>query len=393
MFRYRAAYCAALAAAILFYLFFDSYLSFFTLILFFLLTILSLLFTFIAVKKTTIKLAMENPSANKDEGFVLNVLLKNSSIFPIARTRLKIRCTNSLCGEKENKTLVLPVNAGAEQAVRFPIQSDYCGKITVELAEIKFYDYLGIFSFKKKGNIFSEIFVLPNMHLIDAQIDTATNTSTESNTYSKIKPGDDPSEIFDIRPFRGGDRLRSIHWKLSSKLDELMVKEFSLPTDSEVLLLVDLLAANMHTLDTLVEVLATLSHFFNEIQINHRVDWFDSKNNLFCDERIESEEDLSLLLNAVLSSRGYQSEPYALACRNKLSGYSHDYPHAIYITGCLTNELTAFCDRFNGEKTTILYICEETNERQEPIHFDTLNAKIVKIQPGKIQECLSGVIL
>lgn len=393
MFRYRIAYCFILAAAILFYLFFNGYLSFFTLVFVLLLPFISWLFMLFAVLKTTIHLEMNSPVANKNEEFILNIILKNSSILPIARTRLKLNFVNSLCGVTQNETLFLPVNTMGEQIVGHRVQSQYCGKITVELTQIKFYDYLGIFTTKKKSSLCAETFILPKMQFIDAQIDTATNASVESSTYSKVKPGDDPSEIFDIRPFRGGDRLRSIHWKLSSKLDELMVKEFSLPTDSEVLLLTELLAPDMTMLDTLVDVLASLSHFLTENQINHRIEWFDIKNNQFSDETIESDEDLAVLLNAILSADSYRDKPYALACRNKLGGIAHDYPHAIYITGRLTNELTEFCDRPNGEKTTVLHICAETDNEQEKLGLNTLNAAVVKIKPGTIQECLSGVIL
>jgi len=393
MFRYRIAYCTTLAAAILFYLFFNGYLSFFTFVFVLLLPFISLLFTLLAVLKTTVWLEMKSPVANKNEEFILSIILKNTSIFPIARSRMKIYCVNSLCGVKQNETLFLPVNARMEQIVEHRMQSQYCGKITTELTQIKYYDYLGIFTIKRNLSVCAEAFVLPKMLFIDAQIDTATNVSVESSTYSKVKPGDDPSEIFDIRPFRGGDRLRSIHWKLSSKLDELMVKEFSLPTDSEVLLLTELLAPDMPMLDTLVDVLATLSHFLTENQINHRIEWFDSKNGQFNEETIESDEDLAVLMNAVLSAGSYRDEPHALACRNKLDGIAHDYPHAIYITGRLSGELTEFCDRPNGEKTTVLYVCGEADSEQEKLGLNTMNAAVVKIQPGKIQECLSGVIL
>ena len=40
--------------------------------------------------------------------------------------------------------------------------------------------------------------------------------------------GYDPSELFDVREFQNGDRLQSVHWKLSARTDELMVKELSL---------------------------------------------------------------------------------------------------------------------------------------------------------------------
>lgn len=395
MLRYRITYCFALAAATLFHLFSNGYLSFFLLLFVILLPFVSWLLTLLAIRKTTVQLAMGNPVANKEEDFILNINLKNTSIFPVAWARLKFSYVNSLCGKKQSKTLFLPINANAELTVAHSMQSQYCGKVTAELTQIKYYDYLGIFTVKQKTAICTEVFVVPKMQFIDAQIDTATNSSVESSTYSKAKPGDDPSEIFDIRPFRSGDRLRSIHWKLSSKLDELMVKEFSLPTDSEVLLLTELLAPDMATLDAVVEVLASLSNFLINNQINHRVEWFDRTNNQFSNETIENDEDLAVLMNAILSASGYRDEPYALACRNKLGIVAHDYPHAIYITGRLTNALTAFCDRPNGEKTTVLTICEETDAAQQTLadSLDMMGVPVVKIHPGKIQEGLSGLIL
>ncbi len=395
MFRYRIAYCAALAAAILFYLFFNGYLSFLMLVFVILLPFVSWLLTLLAVRKTTVRLEMKSPVANKKEDFLLNILLKNTSIFPVARARLKFCCVNSLCGKKQNETLFLSVNANAQLAVEHRMQSQYCGKITAELTQIKYYDYLGIITIKQKPSICTEAFVIPKIQFIDAQIDTATNTCLESSTYSKVKQGDDPSEIFDIRPFRSGDRLRSIHWKLSSKLDELMVKEFSLPTDSEVLLLTELLAPDMIEVDTIVEVLATLSHFLLENRINHRIEWFDVKKNQFNNETIESDEDLAVLLNAILSTGSYRDESYSLDCRNRLGKIARDYPHAIYITGQLTNALTAFCDRPSGEKTTVLCVCEKMDDDQRKLadNLNVMNVAVVKIHPGKIQESLSGLIL
>lgn len=38
-------------------------------------------------------------------------------------------------------------------------------------------------------------------------------------------PGDDPGETYDIREYRSGDSIRQIHWKLSGKLDDIMIRE------------------------------------------------------------------------------------------------------------------------------------------------------------------------
>lgn len=65
-------------------------------------------------------------------------------------------------------------------------------------------------------------------------------TSADSDRFSTYKKGDDPSEIFDIREYADGDKIQRIHWKLSSKTGDLMVKEGSLPLMKEIHIFIDL---------------------------------------------------------------------------------------------------------------------------------------------------------
>ena len=65
---------------------------------------------------------------------------------------------------------------------------------------------------------------IPNLSVVNKFLD--------SDRFSDEKPGDDPSEIFDIREFKDGDRLNSIHWNLTVKTGKIMVKDFSFPLNN-----------------------------------------------------------------------------------------------------------------------------------------------------------------
>lgn len=54
------------------------------------------------------------------------------------------------------------------------------------------------------------------------------------------KGGDDGSEVFEVRAYRDGDPLQRVHWKLTAKTGEMLVREFSLPKREVLLLQVDL---------------------------------------------------------------------------------------------------------------------------------------------------------
>ena len=54
--------------------------------------------------------------------------------------------------------------------------------------------------------------------------------------------GVDRSELSDIRAYRIGDHMKTIHWPLSSKTQELVVKEFAMNSGKTVYIFADLAA-------------------------------------------------------------------------------------------------------------------------------------------------------
>lgn len=394
MFKYRVAYFFVLLASVVFYLFYSGYLSFFTLAAVLLLPLASRIMTMIAVRHTYVRFDVKEPCVSKEQDIVLDIVFENRSIFPIAQAELKFCCTNLLSGESLQDSCFMPVGARKEQAAEYGLKSEYCGKIEMELSRVNCYDYLGLFRLKRKPQAKAEAFVLPQIQPLNIEIDPAVNFYVENNTYSPKKSGDDPVEIFDIRPYRNGDRLKNIHWKLSTKTDELMVKEFSMPADSSILLLAELMAPTMEVLDLIVETLASLSHFLLENRMNHCVEWYDARNSLFRKSEIRDEGDSSELLNAILSAQQYQNDPKALLSQNSLSGNMQNYLHVIYITGKLTDAITDFYDRPCGNKTTVLF-CGESNKRPPALanSASAANIQVITIQPGKVQRGLASLML
>ena len=100
----------------------------------------------------------------------------------------------------------------------------------------------------------------------------------ESDDYSMTSPGDDPSELFDIRDYREGDSLRSIHWKLSGKYDRTVVKEMSQPVSNALLLLLDNCPTadfSADAADRACEALVSVSQTLADQSITHQIAWFN----------------------------------------------------------------------------------------------------------------------
>ena len=61
------------------------------------------------------------------------------------------------------------------------------------------------------------------------------NCPDDSENYAPDRTGYDLAEVYALREYAPGDSLRQMHWKLSSKLDKLVVREPSLPVRRSVL--------------------------------------------------------------------------------------------------------------------------------------------------------------
>lgn len=395
MLRDRIGYILFLAAAVTWYLFDSGYLAFYLLAAVLALPVISWLLTFLAVRKTDVRFELKTPCANRGEEIEISAVVRNRSFFPIAQVRLQLCLENTLFGERRTERLFLPVPCGPEQAAAFRVRSAHCGKIAVSLEKAAFYDYFGIFAISPKVRQTAALFVTPVPRFLDAAVGIPAVPGTESSTYSKYKPGDDPSEIFDIRPYREGDPMRSVHWKLSSRLDELMVKEFSLPTDSAVLLLTELMASSMDALDTLLETLVSLSRFLLENEIRHNVEWYDDEHALFREAAVENDTELAALCNTLLSARRYTQAARAVQAKSRTESAVRPFPRLIYLTGTLTQELAAFCgDRPETEKVTVLLCTEEENTQPElAAALRHAHAELIRIPSGKIQESLAGLTI
>lgn len=100
----------------------------------------------------------------------------------------------------------------------------------VELESVRICDMFGIFYINRSVRSRASVKIMPELRLMPLEITRAVREfRTDSDEYSGEKKGDDPSELFQVREYRVQDSVRDIHWKLSAKEEELMVKEHGLP--------------------------------------------------------------------------------------------------------------------------------------------------------------------
>ena len=148
----------------------------------------------------------------------------------------------------------------------------------------------------------------PHIFSLETQIAYGENTNLDSDEYSMRRAGFDPSETFAIREYQPGDRIRQIHWKLTEKFDSLMVRDYGLPIQNTILLLLE--TGRMpgedwidpDCLDALAEALLSVSRELISQQIVHSIGWQNHEENEFFCMEVERDEDLNQVLPRLLAA-------------------------------------------------------------------------------------------
>ena len=126
-------------------------------------------------------------------------------------------------------------------AVKVILPCSKPGIMKINLKRLYVFDYLALFRLGKKCMADFDVVVLPTLpeKKIMAEMENEVKREPE-DSFSDKKSGNDSSEIFGIRDYVAGDLQRSIHWKLSAKTGDLMVKEFSRPRTDNDYVIIDL---------------------------------------------------------------------------------------------------------------------------------------------------------
>ena len=141
------------------------------------------------------------------------------------------------------ETAVFPVTIGAFSGkgdeCGFSIRSDHCGMLEARVRDIRYYDWLRLFSVKQGKRAVptkERCMIPPETFPIEIVRDALPVPSHSAEMETLGLPGNDFTEIYSLRGYEPGDDIKRIHWKLTEKTDEVLVREGSRPQEDEVLL-------------------------------------------------------------------------------------------------------------------------------------------------------------
>ena len=104
--------------------------------------------------------------------------------------------------------------------------TEHCGIYRMDARWVRIYDYISLFSRKKKITAQMEVAVLPTRYPMRLEYLHTAETGDERADKKAPFPGNDYEEIRQIREYRDGDLIRHIHWKQTARSGNLWVKEY-----------------------------------------------------------------------------------------------------------------------------------------------------------------------
>ena len=182
--------------------------------------------------------SLSKNSVVKGEKILFRFNLKNRDFILYPYLKVKFYNENRIFA-KQLETKNLSLTPASDKLFSYELECKYRGRYMLGIEYIEVEDFLGIFRFRKnvpdrfKITVYPRIIKLDNFYLKHCFF-------SESLTMAPVRTHD-ANMVSDIRKFVQGDTYRNIHWKLSAKMNELMVKNLQGSSEIKTVMILDLM--------------------------------------------------------------------------------------------------------------------------------------------------------
>ncbi len=386
-----------LFAAIVSGVFFILYKDILSLILFGVLVLIPIiLFLLLVIMRLSVSFELNSDSSilTKGDRGEFNIRVKNRFVLPVIRIKLYGTYKNSFLNQTDKSELCFNAAPFSDRTYKVELVSEHVGNVDVTFSKVKVFDYFCVFALPIKVNKSFSFSIIPSVADVGVNLSQNMYTLSESNIFSKHKPGDDPSEVFQIRDYVGGDKLNRIHWKLSTKQNSFMVKDYSLPISEAALIVVDLCCnpddpKELDLVDAVFEAAFSLSHLFIEKGTVHRIAWYNKKAKNSYVVSVESLDELYTTMGLIYNSSGYYETPYMAQLDAQIQ---QNMSHVIYIAPNIGEKHLELANMSKSPSCIFAMLNVISDEGSDnAVSSDEIN--ILPIKAGEVGSSLYDVVL
>ncbi len=299
----RLLYLGLLVLSAVFYFASASWFSWLLLVLLLALPLLSLLASLPAMLSCRLEADLPD-TVEQGSRALLHLKLSAWRALPLpdAQIRLNLRTR-----DREKDLRYLSRLSRAEGVLALPAEE--CGFLAAEFKRGRVYDMLGLFRLPMRLPKPGPMAILPP----ERRPEPMPRLDQLLQQQMKPKPGGGSAEIHEHRVYRPGDPVKDIHWKLSLKTDELIVREAQEPVKRKVILALRTPRGPKERAESL-GAFRWLSHWLIDNGVVHTAVWVEDQS--LQQLEIHSEADwMEALRSACLAPEHSADLPWPLPIR------------------------------------------------------------------------------
>ncbi|HIU33741.1 MAG TPA: DUF58 domain-containing protein [Candidatus Pullichristensenella excrementigallinarum] len=207
------------------------YFLFFAFVMVLLLSVASVLWTLFTVR---VEMKGLRPRVERGDRLMTIFTVRHTSLLPVSAIRIVLCAPSAYSGTQEISVATPPYR---KKTFRYLIACPHRGSYEVGIARFRCQDLFGLFSISRKsGQRLLRVDVAPKVHAVE----TLELKTQDMGPELRSRASEDTASPSDIRKWQEGDVLKKVHWKLTMRKRELMVRTYEESSRPDTLIVPDL---------------------------------------------------------------------------------------------------------------------------------------------------------
>ena len=247
------------------------------------------------------RLQQRNQEVKKTNVLLLEV--HNPTPFSLVGGKVMVSYQHELSEEMVEIPLKISVAAFSSTQEKISLCSAHCGRVRLQVSPMYVEGYFGLFAThigKPEQLQYVGLPILEDLEPTEMEQEALAEKWTEKG-----------QDIKNIREYYAGDSLKQIHWKLSAKKGQWLVKECE-DEEARIQIHFSLYTKNRPTYawyDQQISQLAGQSRSYLLAGIVHEVVWYHPQRQAYCTDIIAEGEDLLATLEKIMLAGVCRSIP------------------------------------------------------------------------------------
>ena len=377
--RNRMVYISFIAYVLAIALIYGEHMAYIALYALLLLPLFSLIVSFVCLRFLDITQSADEPVVVKEDGWSFYARVRNRS--PLMFSSIEYLVTDDsdfFCDSFYPKTL--SAEPFCKKVYQFKCRFIYRGNFLMGVKAVRVMDVLGLFMLRKKVRLpVFDVTVLPLLAEIHSFPIEISSMPQEMQCSRFDINEEDYENISDIRGYLPADSMKRIHWKLSAKRSEWMVKEYRANASNKMYIIVDVEASinnnpvadrhdKLSTEDIIVGNSLALMQYYLKHSIPVRI---ITTNGVTITRHEPSGMESALMESAGIAFVDETGENRTITLLRKVTDENNGFVNAVILTqkpDALLGECIISMNRAGNNVVLLYFPCREPDENCEYVY-------------------------